>query len=180
MKRDLANFSYIRDASLRRRVQIIFWWIIQNTIFTWFATPNQVRILILRFFGASVGSKIIVRRGVRIHFPWNLTVGNSSWIGERAWLINHAPILIGANVCISQDAIVSSGSHDMYSPTLEYKHASIEIKDVAWLCLRSTVLAGVTVGLNSVVSAGEVLRKSIPDNSLYIENAVRPINYSNE
>lgn len=162
------------------RIKLAMWWIVQNSIFVFFGTPNWIRVFCLKAFGAKVGTNVLVRHGVKIHFPWNLVIGHSCWVGERVWFINHFPIHIGSNVCISQDSILSSSSHDMYSPSLEYKHAAIEIKDGAWLCLRSTVLAGVTVGLNSVVSAGEVVRKSIPDNSLYIENAVRPIKYSYE
>ena len=139
-----------------------------------------MRIFLLRIFGAKIGDNVIIRRGVRVHFPWNLTVGSDTWIGEQTWFINHVQITIGSNVCISQGVIFSSGSHDIYSPSLAYKHEPIEVKDGAWVCLRATVLAGVTVGTNSVVSAGEVLRKALPDSSLYIENSVRPINYARE
>jgi putative colanic acid biosynthesis acetyltransferase WcaF len=37
-----------------------------------------------------------------VKYPWNLTVGEYSWIGEGAWLDSLAPITIGSNVCISQ------------------------------------------------------------------------------
>jgi len=82
---------------------------------------------------------------------------------------------IGSNVLISQVAILSLGGNDMYSPSLHYQHALIQIKDEAWICLRATVLTGVIVGINSVVSAEVVLRITLPNSSLYIENSVRPI-----
>ena len=175
MNRDLRKFTPGSASSSRPKV--VLWWFTQNTIFVNFASPNALRVNLLRIFGARIGSRVIIRRGVRVHFPWNLTVGDDCWIGEQAWFINHAPITIGSNVCISQGTILSSGSHDMYSASLDYKHAPIEVRAGAWVCLRATVLAGVTIGINSVVSAGEVLRKSLPDNSLYIENSVRPIEY---
>jgi putative colanic acid biosynthesis acetyltransferase WcaF len=174
MDRSLADF---RGSSGVRKSRFYLWWGFQNSLFANFATPNQFRVFLLRLFGASIGSRVIIRRGVRVHFPWNLTVGDDTWIGEQAWFINHVPITIGSNVCISQGTILTSGSHDMYSASLDYKHAPIEVRDGAWICLRATVLAGVSVGTNSVVSAGEVLRESLPDNSLYIENSVRPIEY---
>ena len=178
MERDLRKFNFSRPSTSRGK--IVLWWCVQNTIFVNFATFNGMRVFLLRTFGAQIGDYVIIRRGVRVHFPWNLTIGSDTWIGEEAWFINHVPITIGSNVCISQGAILSSGSHDFYSSSLDYKHASIAVKDGAWICLRATVLAGVTVGTNSVVSAGEVLRKSLPDSSLYIENSVRPINYARE
>ena len=178
MERDLRKFNYIRPLTFRSK--LVLWWCLQNTIFVNFATSNRMRVLLLRTFGAQIGDHVIIRRGVRVHFPWNLTVGSDTWIGEQAWFINHVRISIGSNVCISQEVILSSGSHDMYTPSLDYKHRPITVKDGAWICLRATVLAGVTVGTNSVVSAGEVLNKSLPDSSLFIGNTVHPINYARE
>ena len=158
-------------------IKTILWWVTQNTVFNFFGSPNLLRILCLKTFGAKIGSNVIIKFGVKVHFPWNLTIGNATWVGERVWIINHAPFVIGSIVCISQDSILSSGSHDMYSPALQYKHAPIEVEDGAWLCLRSTVLAGVKIGRNSVVSAGEVIRVSLPDESLYLRDLIIPIQY---
>lgn len=178
MDRQLRQFNAGgKDAAF---FKLALWWVLQNSGFSSFLAPSRVRVSLLRLFGAQIGKRLVIRRGVKIHFPWNLSIGDDSWIGEGVWIINHVQISIGSNVCVSQDSIISSGSHDIYSPSLQYKHAPIEIKDGAWLCLRSTVLPGVVVGRNSIVSAGEVLRKSLPDNCLYIENMVRPINYLTE
>jgi putative colanic acid biosynthesis acetyltransferase WcaF len=118
---------------------------------------------------------VFIRRGVKVHFPWNLEIGDDCWIGEEVWIINHEKIRIGSNVCISQSSIVCSGSHDYLSATLEYAHKPIEIKDGAWICLDAKVLPGVTIGECSVVSAGEVVRKSIPDYSMLVGGEIRPI-----
>ena len=76
--------------------------------------------------------------------------------------------------------ILSSSGHDFLSENLKYKHAPILIKDGAWICIGATLLAGVIVGTNSVVSAGETLRKPLPDFSIYLGGAAQPINYPNE
>ena len=46
-----------------------------------------------------------------------------------------------------------TGSHDRKSPTFEFDNGPIVIEDGVWLCARSTVLRGVTIGANSVVGA---------------------------
>jgi putative colanic acid biosynthesis acetyltransferase WcaF len=51
----------------------------------------------------------------------------------------------------------------------------IEIKDGAWVCLDAKILPGVTIGECSVVSAGEVVGKSIPDYSILVGGEIRPI-----
>ena len=172
MKRTLKNFQSKRDCNL---ITLSFWWLISNLIFVNAFTPTSLRPIILRFFGATVGTGVSIRRGVRIHFPWNLIVGDDCWIGEEVWLINHEKITIGSDVCISQRSIICSGGHDYRSSTLEYAHKSVTIKDGAWVCLDAKVLPGVTIGECSVVSAGEIVRKSLPDYSMLVGGQVRPI-----
>jgi len=126
-------------------------------------------------FGAAIGRGVLIRRGVKIHFPWNLEIGDNCWIGEEVWFINHEQITVGSDVCISQRSIICSGGHDYQSASLEFAHKPVVIRDGAWVCLDAKVLAGVTVGECSVVSAGEVARKSLPDYSMLIGGQVCPI-----
>lgn len=175
MYRDLSAFSGGMKFSSRIFVRLIFWTIIQNIFFKSFFFPSVLRVLALRTFGASIGSGVKIRRGVKIHFPWNLEIGDDCWIGEEAWFINHEKIEIGSNVCISQRAIICASGHNFGSVSLEYSHKRIAIREGAWICLDAKVLPGVTIGECSVVSAGEVSRKSLPDFSMLIGGQVRPI-----
>jgi putative colanic acid biosynthesis acetyltransferase WcaF len=172
MTRSLRNFKSSRDFNL---IAFAFWWVISNIIFINAFTPSFLRPKVLRIFGAKVGSRVTIRRGVRVHFPWNLDIGDDCWIGEEVWFINHEKITIGSNVCISQRSIICSGGHNYQSASLEYAHKPVVIKDGAWVCLDAKVLPGVTIGECSVVSAGEIARKSLPDYSMLVGGQVRPI-----
>jgi len=134
-----------------------------------------VKRLLLLIFGAKIGKRVIFRRKVRVHFPWNLEIGDDCWIGEEVWFINHEKVTIGSNVCISQKSIICSGGHDYRSSSLEYAHKPIAIKDGAWVCLSAMILPGITIGECSVVSAGEIARKSLPDYSMLVGGQVRTI-----
>lgn len=131
--------------------------------------------MLFRLWGGSAGSNVLMRRGIRIHIPWNLVVGDNCWLGEEVWFINHEKITIGSNVCVSQRSILSSGSHNFNSVSLDFAHKPIEVKDGAWICLDAKVLAGVTIGKCAVVSAGEIARKSLPDFSMLIGGQIRKI-----
>jgi putative colanic acid biosynthesis acetyltransferase WcaF len=172
MKRTLNNFKSSRDFNL---IGVAFWWLISNLIFVNAFTPSSLRPTILRIFGATVGTGVSIRRGVRVHFPWNLEIGDDCWIGEEVWFINHEKVTIGSDVCISQRSIICSGGHDYRSASLEYAHKPVIIKDGAWVCLDTKVLPGVTIGECSVVSAGEIARRSLPDYSMLVGGQVRPI-----
>ena len=172
VQRTLSNFRATKGYNL---ALLTSWYVISHLFFVNAFTPRFLRPQILRVFGASIGKRVQVRRGVLIHFPWNLEIGDDCWIGEEVWFINHEKIKIGSNVCISQRSIICSGGHDYRSVSLEYLHKPIEIKDGAWICLDAKVLPGVTIGECSVVSAGEVVRNSVPNNSMLVSGEIRRI-----
>lgn len=161
--------------SFRKKLLIFIWHYFGNATIGNRYLSNKGRVLLLVFFRAKVGKEVVIRRGIRVHFPWNLEIGDNCWIGEEVWFINHEKVNIGSNVCISQRSIICSGGHDYRSASLEFAHKPIEIKDGAWICLDAKVLPGVTIGECSVVSAGEIVRKSVPDFSMLIAGEIRPI-----
>jgi len=176
MQRNLKAFSGSVDFRSAGILRVASWAILQNTCFKHFFFTSRFRVLALRLWGASIGTGVQIRRGVKIHFPWNLTIGNDCWIGEEVWFINHEKVRIGSDVCISQRSVICSGGHDYRSPSLEYAHEPIEIKNGAWICLDAKVLPGVTIGECSVVSAGEVARDLLPDFSMLASGKIQPIN----
>jgi len=156
----------------------VAWLFVSGAVFTRWWCPAQARIAILRAFGARVGENVLVRHRVRIHWPWKLVVGNDSWIGEGAWLLNLEPIEIGANVCISQDSFLCTGSHDRTSPTFEFDNGPITIRDGAWIAARTIILRGVTVGEGATIGAGVTLSKDVEPGELVL--TVRPNFISSE
>ena len=173
MKRDLSEFKANNTKSFKPRH--VCWWLVQNLIFKAFWFPSKARVATLRIFGAKIGEHVLIRRGVRIHFPEKLKIGDNSWIGEDVWFINHEVIDIGSNVCISQSVLICSSSHDFRTSSLDYKHQMIKISDGAWICLRAIILAGGKVGVNSVVSAGEIFTGMLKDEHIFVDGSDKPI-----
>ena len=171
--RNLSDFE--TDITFRVKLRAGIWRFVNSTLVTPNLCPSKLRHIILTLNGAKIGSKVVLRSGLKIHFPWNLEIGDDCWIGEDVWFINHQKVKIGSNVCISQRSIICSGGHDYRSTSLEYAHKPIEIKDGAWICLDAKILPGVTIGESSVVSAGEIARKSVPDYSMLVGGVIRPI-----
>ena len=127
--------------------------------------PVKVRVAVLRAFGARIGRGVNFRSGVRVHWPWKLAIGDDSWIGERAWILNLEPVTIGSDVCISQGVFLCTGSHDRRSATFEFDNGPIAIEDGAWVAARATVLRGVTVGRDAVVGATALVTSDVPPES---------------
>jgi putative colanic acid biosynthesis acetyltransferase WcaF len=164
--RDLSAFSGVGYDKGRSILVQAVWFAVQNLVFSRWWLPARLRPMILRGFGASVGEGVFIRHRVRVLWPWKLTVGDHSWIGEGAWLLNLEPITLGADVCISQEAFLCTGGHDMTSPSFEYDNGPISVESGAWVGARALVLRGVTVGASAVVAAGARISRDVPRGAL--------------
>jgi putative colanic acid biosynthesis acetyltransferase WcaF len=92
------------------------------------------RRLILRCFGARVGAQVHTYPSTRIYFPWNLTIGEWSAIGENVLVYNLGPVTIGQKVTISHGAHLCAGSHDYTRADLPLLKPPITIGDQVWIC----------------------------------------------
>lgn len=142
------------------------WVAVSTMAFTQVWCPNRLRCAILRWFGADVGQGVLIRHRVTIQWPWKLSIGDNSWIGTGAELYNVDAITIGSNVCISQHSYLCTGSHNRRSQAFSFDNAPIVIEDGAWLCARTTVLRGVTVGADSVIAATSLVCSDVPPRSI--------------
>ena len=80
--------------------------------------------------------------------------------------MNLAEIEIGENVVISQRAFLCTGSHDWSKESFDLIAKPIIIKDGAWICANVFIGPGVTIGENTVVTAGSVVTKDLPANMI--------------
>jgi putative colanic acid biosynthesis acetyltransferase WcaF len=159
--RNLRGFSAAGYDRGRSRAIQALWFAFQHLVFFRWWCPAGIRPVILRAFGATVGSRVLIRHRVRVMWPWKLTIGDDVWIGEDAWLLNLEPISIGSNVCVSQGAMLCTGSHDPNSATMEYDNAPITLGDGCWVAARATVLRGVTVGAGALVGATALVVRDV-------------------
>jgi putative colanic acid biosynthesis acetyltransferase WcaF len=137
------------------------WLMSRGLLMTWWC-PNVVRVGVLRMFGADIAPGVMIRHQVKIHWPWKLTVGRNSWIGEEAWILNLEQVTIGSNTCISQSAFLCTGSHQRRSPTFEFDNAPIVIGNSVWIAARATVLRGVHIGDGATVGAAVIVTADVP------------------
>ncbi len=125
----------------------------------------KLRVAVLRAFGAEIGRDVVFRHRVRVHWPWKLRVGDGSWVGEGVWILNLERVDIGSNVCISQEVLLCTGSHDRESPTFEFDNAPITVGDDVWVATRATVLRGCVIGNGAVVGATALVTSDVAPNS---------------
>ena len=131
------------------------------------------RRFILRCFGAKIGRNVNLYPSSIVYFPWNLTVGNWSAVGEDALIYNLGKVTLGEKVTVSHRAHLCAGTHDYAQPNLPLLKPPIEIKDQAWICADAFVGPGVTVGEGAVVGARAVVMKNVESWTVVAGNPAR-------
>ena len=92
--------------------------------------------------------------------------GVSLWCFDSITLKDH--VRFGANV-----TIMDGDAHQ--DDSRAGKNAPIVIEDNVWIGANATILKGVTIGRNSLIGAGSVVVKSIPENVIAAGNPCRVI-----
>lgn len=119
------------------------------------------RVSLLRLFGARVGVGVVIKPGVRVKYPWHLTIGDYSWIGEDCWIDNLAPVQIGSHVCLSQGVYFCTGNHDWADPAFGLMVKPIKLLDGSWAGAKSVLTPGVVLGEGAIAAAGSVVTRDI-------------------
>ncbi len=159
----LSTFRNDWYAPGRSRLQQAAWFFLGLPMLRCALIPSSgLRVSLLRAFGAQVGEGVVIKPGVRVKYPWRLSIGSNTWIGEDCWIDNLADVSIGDDACLSQGSYLCTGNHDWTDPSFRLRVQAIRIEDGAWVGARSTVCPGISIGECAVLSAGGVDLRDIP------------------
>ncbi|MCK6079048.1 acetyltransferase [Microbacterium sp. EYE_5] len=152
-------------AAWDRPAWVVYLWAVCELLFV--TNPWQIssglRVRVLRAFGADIGAGVVFRPRTRVKFPWKLSVGDRSWIGEGVWFHNQDCIAVGADVVISQETFLTTGSHQ-HRADMALVTRSIVVSDGVWITSRCVVLGGAIVGRSVLARPLTVVQGRIPDN----------------
>jgi maltose O-acetyltransferase len=128
---------------------------------------------LFRFAGANIN----VERGAAFGTGRKVSVGNNSGIGINCQIFGE--ISIGNWVMMGPDVMFITTSHrfdqtdkPMYAQGISGEK-KIVINDDVWIGARCIFLPGVSVGQGSVIGAGSVVTKNIPEFSIAAGNPAR-------
>lgn len=151
-----------------RNVLIRFIWHCLSAAFVNSAFPfSGFKIFLLRTFGASIGNGVVVKPHVNVKYPWFLTIGAYTWIGENVWIDNLAAVTIGSNCCLSQGSYILTGNHDYSKSTFDLMVKPVVMEDGAWLGAKAVLCPGVTMNSHSVLAVGSVATSDLEENTIY-------------
>jgi acetyltransferase-like isoleucine patch superfamily enzyme len=159
-----------------------------------------VRIVLNPFFHKR-GKGSIIRRRTRLDvFPYNqfilginsvieefstvnngvgdVLIGDKTIIGLGNVIIG--PVKIGNNVMLAQNIVVSGLNHGFEDVTMppsmqKVTCKQIIISDDVWIGANSVLTAGISIGKHTVIGAGSVVTKDLPEFCVAVGNPARVI-----
>lgn len=119
----------------------------------------------------------------------NISIGSGTFINFNCTLLDGNKITIGNGVAIGPNCQLLTANHPVekdkrivpwpQDPQFPQRYGSVTapivLKDRCWIGAGVIILPGVTIGENTVIGAGSIVTKSIPDNVVAAGNPCRII-----
>ena len=125
--------------------------------------------------------KFLIEQPFYCDYGYNITVGENFYANHGLIMLDGGKITIGNNVFLGPNCQIYTAHHPIDVETrnkgLEYV-TSIEIGNNVWIGGNVTILPGVKIGNDTVIGAGSVVTKSIPDNVIAIGNPCKIIKHT--
>lgn len=146
---------------------------------------NETKDAIYKQMFGSIGDQVSIDIDFRCEYGKNIHIGNKVIINMNCTFLDNGVINIGDNVMIAPDVRIYTATHSVIlserMPVRSNSKASIcdtiacpvTIESGVWIGGGAVILPGVTIGRNSVIGAGSVVTKSIPENSIAVGNPCR-------
>lgn len=148
---------------------------------------DEKRAAILKELIPNLGKDCTINEPVQFDYGVNTKTGDRCFINYNLTVLDCAPVVLGDDVFIGPNCTLAPPVHPLLASErksrvkadgtkydLEYAKP-IHIKNGVWLAACVTVCGGVTIGENSVIGAGSVVTRDIPDNVFAAGNPCRVI-----
>lgn len=134
---------------------------------------SRVRVALLRMIGFSIGQRTVMWGMPTILGSGNiyqhLTIGQACWFNIGCIFELGAAVHIADRAVFGPQVMLLTTTHHLGDGDrragLPYAEP-VQIGEGAWLCARSTILPGITIGAGAVVAAGAVVTKDVPPNTI--------------
>ncbi|MFV5692049.1 sugar O-acetyltransferase [Flavobacterium sp. LT1R49] len=128
---------------------------------------QEVNTVFSELIGKEVDDTFFIIPPFYTDFGENINIGKNVFINHACTFMDRGGITIEDNVLIGPKVNLITTNHPI-NPAERRATISqpIVIKKGAWIGVGATILPGVIIGKNSIVAAGAVVSKNVPDNTI--------------
>lgn len=131
---------------------------------------------IIRRLLGKTGERFCITAPFWCDYGCNIEIGENFYTNHNCVILDGAKVTFGDNVFIAPNCTFSTAGHpldvEQRNQGLEYAYP-IRVGDNVWIGASVTVLPGVTIGSNTVIGAGSVVNRDIPDGVVAVGNPCR-------
>jgi putative colanic acid biosynthesis acetyltransferase WcaF len=173
---DLSRFKLPPNFRGRSSGLVQLWWLVHWFLFR--PSPQALygfRLFLLRSFGAKIGNRVLIRPTAWVTYPWRVSIGDYSWIGDEVVLYSLGEIHIGSHTVISQRSYLCAGTHDFTQTTFDIQALPIHVGSQVWIATDVFVASGSHIGDAAVVGARSSVFNDLPAGMICYGTPARPI-----
>jgi acetyltransferase-like isoleucine patch superfamily enzyme len=139
-------------------------------------SSDQFRDRLSDIIGSKIDKSTTIFAPFYTNFGRYISIGKNVFINHACSFLDMGGITIGDNVLIGPKVNLVSENHPI-DPSQRHSLIGkpIIIKNNAWIGASATILPGITVGENSIVAAGAIVTKDVPDNTIVAGNPAKQI-----
>lgn len=148
---------------------------------------------LLRELFGNIGNNVSIDTPFYCDYGRHITIGDNVIININCTFVDCNRIDIGSNVLIASNVQIYTATHPVETkerlienwtdadsaPFFRTYALPVKIEDKVWIGGGVIILPGVTIGKNSVIGAGSVVTRSIPENSVAFGNPCKVIRENN-
>ena len=125
------------------------------------------RAMLLRIFGAKLGSDCHFYPKSKVWAPWNLICEDHVAAADGVEIYNPSPMQFASHVILSQDCYLCGATHEYNDAEFPLVSFRMTFGEYAWICARASVAPGVNVGAGAVLGLGSVAIKDLAPWTVY-------------
>ena len=138
--------------------------------------PEKVRELFSELTACEIDESCMVIPPFHTEFGKNTRIGKNVFINSCCRFQDNGGIEIGDKTMIGPNVTIVTINHEINPETrFNANIKPVKIGKNVWIGADCTILPGVTIGENSIVGAGSVVTKDVPDNVVVAGNPARII-----
>lgn len=161
--------AYTRPAFSRsNRMRRVLWNATWLVLYRFSPRPlHGWRAMLLRIFGAKLGSDCHFYPKSKVWAPWNLICEDHVAAADGVEIYNPSPMQFASHVILSQDCYLCGATHEYNDAEFPLVSFWMTFGEYAWICARASVAPGVNVGAGAVLGLGSVAIKDLAPWTVY-------------